>query len=177
MNSSKRLLLLDINGLLCCKVPKNQIIKNQEFIKLSTYNVIVRPGCRKFLKSCYLNFDVGFLSSTTEYNATIILKKLLTPQQHKLTVCFLFREFCRADPDPINTFDTIKVLQDVFDDDTLNKNNQWNDTNTILIDDSITKTRFNDPVNILICKSYTGEKSDTTLYGLHKLILMNFQQI
>ncbi len=45
------LLLLDINGLLCRKMPKN----SQSHIKLNSYDVDIRPGCHDFLNFCYDN--------------------------------------------------------------------------------------------------------------------------
>ena len=183
MNSSTRLLLLDINGLLCCKVPKGQ--KNKKYnkddiLKLNSYKVIIRPHCREFLEYCYSKFTIGFFTSTCEWNVKAILNKLLTPEQHKATALMWFRDRTRFDPissaDEMS-FETIKMLEDIFQNPMANEKRLYNDQNTLLIDDSETKTRFNDPANIIICKAFTGEEDDRGLFDLMEIIPQRFEDL
>jgi len=177
------LLLLDINGLLCCKVPKGQDIKKyakSDILKLNSYKVIIRPHCREFLESCYSKFTVGFFTSTCEWNVKAILNKLLTPEQHKATALMWFRDRTRFDPilsaDKMG-FDTIKMLEDVFQNPMVNEKRLYSKENTLLIDDSPTKTRFNDPSNIIICKAFVGEENDRGLLDLLEIIPQKFEDL
>lgn len=157
MNSSTKLLLLDINGLLCCKVPKS--VKNPDVLKLNSYNVLPRPNYIEFLETLYSRYTIGFFSSTCEWNVNPILNKLLTPEQKKATVLLWFRDRTRLDPDD-SGFATIKMLKDVFENPMFNAKRLYNESNTILIDDCNIKTRFNNPDNIITCKSFTGQDDD-----------------
>ena len=183
MNSPTRFLLLDINGLLCCKVPKGQKYKNydkSDILKLNSYKVIIRPYCREFLEKCYSQFTIGFFTSTCEWNVKAILNKLLTPEQHKATVLMWFRDRTRFDPDTsheVSGFDTIKVLDDIFQNPMVNEKRLYSEQNTVLIDDSETKTRFNDPANIIICKAFTGEENDQGLLDLLEIIPQKFEAL
>lgn len=174
---SRKLIVLDINGVLCTKTQDN--VEKNEGIKLATYNVIFRPEYRKFLNFCYENYDVGFFSSTTYKNASLILKKLLTPEQYKKTVFMWFRDRTVLDPDfnkdpEIKQFDTIKRLSDIIDNPIVNHDRRYNYQNTVLIDDSQRKTRFNDPFNIVIVPPYDGSKEDDILESIMEEILIKF---
>lgn len=93
--SEKKLLLLDIKGVLCRTVdPEEDLVD----LKLGRYNVIFRPGCREFLAKCYQHFTVGFMSSTTYKNAGPILEALLTKEQQKKTLLKWFRDRTSLDP-------------------------------------------------------------------------------
>jgi hypothetical protein len=167
----EKLVLLDINGLLCCKIKKNvEINKSSEILDLNSYKVILRPHYKEFLDFVYNNYKVGFFSSTCEWNAKEILNKLLNKEQKKLTVLMWFRDRTHIDPDSIDTYDTIKKLEDVFDNPVFNVKRKYHSGNTILIDDSKTKTRFNNPNNIIICESFTGNEDDCVLFELINLI-------
>lgn len=173
-----RLLLLDINGLLCCKLSKqDEINENLEILELSTYKVAMRPGCHEFLEFCYHNFTVGFFSSTTYPNANAILEKLLTSEQKKATVFKWFRDRTRFDPDPTTPYDTIKKLEDVFDNPSVNSDKKYHSRNTLLCDDSKVKTRFNDPINIVIFEAFKGEEDDQVLFEMMKLLPKRFEDL
>src|SRR5437016_4527223 len=105
MNNSNKLLLLDINGLLCCKTTKMSV--NDTFLtslQLKNYQVILRPYYKEFLHFCYTHFNVGFYSSTSKFNASIILKALLTEEQIKQTLLLWFRDRTYLDPDSNNGY-------------------------------------------------------------------------
>ena len=175
-----RLLLLDINGILCCKKTKNFISK--DMLELKSYKVQTRPGCSEFLDFCYNNFSVGFFSSTTRKNAEAILSLLLTSQQRQNTILMWFRDRTHLDPDVIKDstifyYDTIKKLQDIFDNPVINEKRKYHSGNTILVDDSIAKTRFNDPKNIVICESFDGNQDDKVLYEIMEILPERFERL
>lgn len=157
---SERLILLDLNGVLCRKITSGPMPENA--FDLRAYAVEPRPGVTEFLEFCYSHYAVGFFSSTTFKNADPILKKLLTPEQYKLSTIKWFRDRTRFDPDNTN-HETVKVLKDLFENPVTNYDRVWNETNTLLIDDSEQKTRFNSKGNVLLVKSYTGDSQDREL--------------
>jgi hypothetical protein len=181
--NNNRLLVLDINGVLCCKMPKNSIISEQlELLELKRYTVIMRPGYREFLDFCYDNFTVAFFSSTTYSNANAILDKLLSSEQKSRTAFRWVRGRTHFDPDYLNdsqtTFhDTIKKLSDIFDNPIINDKRKYNESNTILCDDSEVKTRFNEKKNIIIFKPFEGDENDNILFEMMKMIPDYFENL
>lgn len=172
---SPRLLLLDINGVLCCKIGKDEKPNdNLELLELNAYKVVMRPGAREFLEFCYKHFTVAFFSSTTYPNANAILEKLLSPEQKKATPFRWFRDRTHFDPDAKKEYDTIKKLSDIFDNPMVNSDRKYNERNTILCDDSAVKTRFNDPKNIVVLTPFKGEEDDTALFETMELLPIRF---
>ena len=168
-----KLLLLDINGLLCCKTNQNET--NLSSIHLKAYHVILRPYYKEFLDFCYKHFNVGFFTSTTEKNAKIILNNLLTEEQIKNTKLMWFRDRTHLDYESYKTFNTIKKLNDIYDYPLFNC--QYHEHNTILIDDSFNKVRYNEPKNIIICNAFHGDHNDTHLIELIHKIVEQFELI
>lgn len=179
MNPPTQLLLLDINGLFCYKIPKNKAVESVslEIIELNSYKVIMRPGYREFFDFCYDHYTVGFFTSTNQWNVDIILNKVLNRKQMKNTAFKWYRDRTRFDPDSENSYDTIKKLEDVFDNPVINKERKYHSGNTVLIDDSETKTRFNDPKNILICEPFIGKEDDRILFELMELLPEKFKEL
>jgi TFIIF-interacting CTD phosphatase-like protein len=160
---SDHLILLDLNGVLCRKIASGPVPENA--LQLQSYAVEPRPGVKEFLEFCYSHYTVGFFSSTTFRNADPILKKILTPEQYQLSKIKWFRDRTRFDPDT-KDHTTIKVLKDLFDNPIANSERIWSESNTLLIDDSIEKTRFNSPKNVLLVKTYSGDLKDRELLNL-----------
>lgn len=171
-----KLVILDINGLLCKRIDKEVIYDNKlKCIKLHAYNVILRPYYKEFLQHCYNYYHVGIFTSGNHKNTKIILDALLTKEQLKNTAFIWCRDRNRLDPD-FNTdifttnFDTIKYLQDIYDNPIVNENRIYNASNTLLLDDSYRKCRFNNPNNVMICNTFTGNVNDTYLQQLIHLL-------
>ena len=156
-----KLLLLDINGLLCCKVPKGQ------GLPIKSYDVLLRPYYKEFLDWCYCHFDVGYFSSTSKTNAMLILNYLLTTEQKNKTTLFWFRDQTQPDPHG-RSFDTIKSLIHIYD-----HFDHYHHKNTLIIDDSYHKVRFNLDQNVLLCQPYQGQE-DNELIGLMEKIVTKF---
>lgn len=173
-----RLLILDINGLLCCKVSKDHVPDARtEILELGKYNVILRPHARKFLECCYRDYTVAFFSSTTYTNANLILEKLLTAQQKESTCFRWFRDRTRLDSAGNKDYDTIKNLADVFDNPVINEKRIFNWSNTLLCDDSKIKTRFNPDKNIIIFKAFEGDPDDNILLEMMDVISERFIEL
>jgi len=169
----ERLIILDINGILCWKVlieehPKEKIVEAMSsfgfgHIELPRYIVFIRPYVKEFLNFCYEYADVGFFSSTTQPNAWGILNHILTEDQKKKTKFYWYREHTKLDPnfrlDPsIFGHDTIKLMSDVFSSPYINCNRTYGYYNTVIVDDAYQKVRLNHPSNIQIVKSFDLDK-------------------
>ncbi len=169
---NNKLCIFDVNGVFCCKVPKSQPAD----VKLRSYNIFLRPFYQEFLEFCYNNYKIAFFSSTNRHNVDVILKNILTQDQQKET-CFVWcRDRTHFDPDT-DSFETIKILDDVFTNPIVNHNRLYSAKNTILVDDSKAKTRYNNDKNVLICEPFTGLVKNQHLYDLMTLIPEKFGQL
>ncbi|KAL6177989.1 hypothetical protein ACLB2K_049509 [Fragaria x ananassa] len=88
--SQKKLLILDINGLLADIVQMEVSIpssfKPDKII--SRKAVFKRPFCDDFLQFCFDRFNVGVWSSRTKRNVDIFIDFLLGDSKHKLLFCW-----------------------------------------------------------------------------------------
>lgn len=163
-----KLLILDINGLLCHKVNKpcdgeesDSEDINKNYLDRKFYKVYSRPGVDKFLIWCLENHDVAIWSSTTNYNAEPILKWLFPKHEMLSRLKFdWYRNNTNLDPDfgldsRVENYDTVKNLKNVWSHPYINESRKYSKTNTIIIDDSVRKTRFNNSDNVLIVDKYS----------------------
>lgn len=189
------LLILDINGLLCCKVQPD--CTEADLRPNKHYSVILRPGYAEFLQQCYAHYEVGFFSSTTEPNASAILKALLTKEQFKQTKFIWYRDRTSLDPDwqadqihydetwndlefnqEIKAHDTIKLLNNVWNNPMINAKRKYNSKNTLICDDSAMKLRYNSQQNCLIVSEYVYTSDEnTTLKEIWNDIVERMQQL
>lgn len=181
-----RLLLLDINGVLCCKYKKDndlsERLSHSDLLELKSYSVMLRPGYREFLNFCYEHFTVAFFSSTTRQNANAILEKILTPEHKSKTLFRWFRDRTQLDPHygiipEIEKHDTVKKLEDVFNCPLFNEDRKYGLGNTLLCDDSAQKTRFNESKNIVIFPEFKGDPNDRVLSEMTQTLLDRFEQL
>lgn len=183
-----RLVILDINGLLCRKTTEGKVD-----LSLGRYGVVIRPGAREFLEFCYQNFDVGIFSSTTYKNASPILEALLTPEQQKKTKFKWFRDRSSIDPDynssgrraepswdldefidkKIEQYSTVKKIADVLSAPQINEDRKYTLQNTLIVDDSPMKMRFNQKKNVVLIAPF--EKEDDLLFTLGDELLRRFE--
>ncbi|PQM36675.1 uncharacterized protein Pyn_25451 [Prunus yedoensis var. nudiflora] len=115
--SKKKLLILDINGLLADIVPQEFSIpkRYKPDITISRKAVFKRPFCDDFLQFCFDRFNVGVWSSRTKKNVDMVVDFLLGDSRHKLLFCW----------------------------------GEYNESNTLLLDDSPYKALRN-PANTAI---------------------------
>jgi TFIIF-interacting CTD phosphatase-like protein len=157
------LIVFDINEVLGCLSGHRPRSTDLEILKLDRgHYFVVRPGCREFLRDCFSKYSVGFFTSMKKTTAQPILYQLLTPDQYESTAFFYYRDRCRHDPD-ITKGSTIKMLVDIFDNPIFNRHRLYNENNTIICDDSIDKTRFNKPNNVVIVPRFRWRNPDAYL--------------
>jgi hypothetical protein len=155
---SKNLVLLDLDGLLFIRIKKREIADKMDEIK-STYNTfehkvylyVLRPGYDVFIDYCLENYHVGIFSSITKENISIVVDNVFGSRVDKLKF-ILDRNLTKLDPDfgnpkynhlHIKPHDTIKNIYDVISNPIINTNRIYDLYNTIIVDDSFRKLRFN----------------------------------
>ncbi|KAG6687099.1 hypothetical protein I3842_11G053500 [Carya illinoinensis] len=153
-SSKKKLLILDLNGLLADIVPYVPNGYNAD-IMISGKAVFKRPFCDDFLQFCFDRFVVGVWSSRTKRNMDRLIDILMGASRHKLLFCW-DQSHCTS-----TGFSTVenkekpmilKELRKLWE--KLEPNLPWekgeyNEANTLLVDDSPYKALLN-PVNTAI---------------------------
>ncbi|XP_038879031.1 uncharacterized protein LOC120071075 isoform X2 [Benincasa hispida] len=86
--SKKKLLILDVNGLLVDFVPYFPDGYTPDFV-ISRKAVFKRPFCDDFLQFCFERFEVGIWSSRTWKNLDMLVKFLMRDSRHKLLFCWM----------------------------------------------------------------------------------------
>lgn len=153
-SSRKKLLILDVNGLLLDIVPyapsgyvSDATISNKPVFK--------RPFCDGFLQFCFDRFVVGVWSSRTKRNMDRLIDFLMGDSKNKLAFCW-DQSHCTSTG--FNTIENrekpllLKELRKLWE--KLEPNLPWekgdyNEANTLLLDDSPYKALVN-PVNTAI---------------------------
>nr|QBK90310.1 MAG: ctd-like (NLI interacting factor-like) phosphatase [Pithovirus LCPAC102] len=168
MRNSKQLIILDLDGLLFIR--KNKFTaynqkgesNNPDTNIKSEYNTfehkkhlyVLRPGYDDFIDYCLSNYDVGIFSSITEKNITCIIDNVFWDKKDKLKF-ILHRKYTKLDPDygknkNIKSFDTVKYISDIISNPILNEKRIYTMRNTIIVDDTYRKVRFNPRNNICV---------------------------
>ncbi|XP_050270520.1 uncharacterized protein LOC126714423 isoform X3 [Quercus robur] len=164
----KKLLILDINGVLADIVlpaPKNC----KPDFKFAGRALFKRPFYQDFLKFCFERFEVGVWSSRAKKNVTRVIDYLMGGVKCKLLLCW-DRSHCT--PTKFKTLEdkhkpvVLKELTKIWEkhDPSLPwKKGDYNQSNTLLLDDSPYKALLNPPHTAIFPDSFnfqnTGDKS------------------
>ncbi|XP_057517336.1 uncharacterized protein LOC130798397 [Amaranthus tricolor] len=139
--SRRKLLVLDLNGILVDIVASCHF-KYKPDITVASKGVFKRPFCDDFLQFCFEKFDVGIWSSRTKKNLTLVVNFLLKDKQKRLRFCW-DQSHCTGTR--YKTLENRKkplVLKELkYLWDNVRKGLPWkkgfyNETNTVLLDDS-----------------------------------------
>ena len=182
-DTKKYLIILDLNGVLCYKEDRNTIdlakSVGPEWVETKSYLCRLRPNCREFIEYIldHKNLRLGIWSSTTYPNSQPIIDSILTKEQQKNLEFVWYRDRVKLDPEielkyqdhTIKTFDTVKILNDVFLHPTFER--KWNETNTLIVDDSSRKMRFNSAQTVYIISQFTSENIDIDVFEELKLAI------
>ncbi|KAL0431778.1 UNVERIFIED_CONTAM: hypothetical protein Sradi_0803800 [Sesamum radiatum] len=161
-STRRKLLVLDLNGILADVVrppPRNCTSD----IKISKHSAVFRrPFSDDFLRFCFQNFDVGIWSSRYKIVIRRIVNFLLGDLKRKLLFCWDMSHCTRT------RFKTLenrhkpmvfKELRKIWESDNPNlpwKKGDYNESNTLLLDDS--------PYKALLNPSHTGIFPDSYCY-------------
>lgn len=150
------LILLDINGILGYK--SEDEVLGRDDVKCGNYFFCFYTGVKEFIQNLREKYTVGIFSSTRYFNVSTILG-VIDPNFKKNFTPLMDRSMTSFDPDydiddRIKEFDTVKYLKTFWENPVHNADRKWSENNTIIIDDSIMKVRFNDDRNILIITEF-----------------------
>ncbi|KAL8130283.1 hypothetical protein V2J09_019438 [Rumex salicifolius] len=146
----KKLLILDVNGLLADIVayPERQYMPDAW---ISMKAVFKRPFCTDFLEFCFENFEVGVWSSRNRKNVDSAVDFLMGDKKKKLIFCW-DQSHCTdtgyrtvEDRNKPLFLKEIKKLWDKEDPSLPWEKGDYNESNTILMDDSPHKALRNPP--------------------------------
>lgn len=165
----KKLLILDINGLLADIVsppPK----EHKADTKIARRAVFRRPACRDFLKFCFERFEVGIWSSRSERIATRVIDYLMGDMKHKLLFCWDLSQ-CTAtgfrtleNRHKTLVFKELRRLWEKHDPDLPWEKGEYNELNTLLLDDSPYKALLNPAYTAVFPHPYKfGDGGDNSL--------------
>lgn len=167
--SRKKLLILDVNGVLADVVsPPPKGCKGD--INILRRAIFKRPFYQEFLRFCFDNFDVGIWSSRSKKIADRVIDYLLGEMKHNLVFSWDLSQCTKTGlytlenrHKPLVCKDLRKIWE-VYDDNLPWKKGVYDESNTLLLDDSPHKALLNPMHTAVFPYSFTYKnKHDTSL--------------
>lgn len=168
----KKLLVLDVNGLLVARYKKSDKGKppNVEHGVVAKTCIYKRPLCDAFLQFCLENFHVGIWSSMMECNVNKVLDYICssstsTTMKHRFAFVMHQRDCTNtkfSNPEKREQPLFLKDLRNVW---ARFRPGEFNEKNTLLIDDTPYKALHNPPHTAIFPEAYTYDETDTFLMG------------
>ncbi|PON73642.1 FCP1 domain containing protein [Trema orientale] len=168
--SRKKLLVLDINGLLADIVsppPK----EHKADTKISRRAIFCRPSCRDFLRFCFERFEVGVWSSRSEKIASRVIDYLMGDMKRNLLFSW---DLSRCTATGFRTlenrhktlvFKELRRLWEKHDPNLPWEKGEYNETNTLLLDDSPYKALLNPAYTAVFPHSYNFQDGNDSSLG------------
>ncbi|GFP79773.1 uncharacterized fcp1 homology domain-containing protein c1271.03c [Phtheirospermum japonicum] len=168
-SSKRKLIVLDVNGLLAnIFFPAPKDYRGDAHILGRA--VFKRPFCDDFLKFCFQNFDVGIWSSRSKKLIDRVVEYLLGDLQDKLLFCWDMDHSTQTGYKTLENYHkplVCKELRKIWESDDPNlpwEKGYYNESNTLLLDDSPYKALLNPLHTAIFPNSYHHEdKSDNSL--------------
>lgn len=151
------LVILDLNGTLLYRTNRGK----------RPTQVIPRPYCSKFLRDCTDKFSVAIWSSARPVNVRSMCNSMLSPSvQSKILAIWARDKFNLSNRDYNLRVTCYKRLTKLWDDKNISMSHpeysrgiRWNQTNTVLIDDSIEKA-WTEPYNLIKIPEFLGDPNE-----------------
>ncbi|KAM7214944.1 HAD-like domain containing protein [Rhypophila decipiens] len=117
----------------------------------------LRPHAEAFLSYCFAHHKVAIWSSAQPKNVEIMVKSLLPKQEQRdqLIVNWGRDKFGLTEEDSRRRIQCYKRLTKLWMDESVMATGYWNQSNTVLIDDSIEKAR-SEPYNAITIPEFMG---------------------
>lgn len=165
----RKLLVLDINGLLAdivSPIPKDY----KSDTNIARRAIFKRPFCTEFLIFCFQTFEVGIWSSRTQKNVEMVINFLLGDLKDQLLFCWDVTQCTATGFRSLENwhktlmFKEIRKLWEPQDHGLPWEIGHFNESNTLLIDDSPYKALLNPPHTAIFPQSYRyQDRHDTSL--------------
>ncbi|CAN1839927.1 hypothetical protein LINPERHAP1_LOCUS35912 [Linum perenne] len=166
--AAKKLLILDVNGLLADLVLHSERpAGRQPDLYLRGKSVYKRPYCEDFIRFCFKNFEVGVWSSRTRKNLDGVVKFLFKRTKGNLLFCW-DRSHCTITG--LNTVEdqkkplVLKELHRLWSDPHIARE-AFDASNTLLLDDSPYKALRNPVHTAVFPRSYKCTDTDDSALG------------
>jgi len=151
------LVVIDLNGTLLHRPNRKQPTK-----------FVMRPNAAQFLKYCADTFTVVLWSSARPENVANMCKTILVDNMRDKIVAIWGRDKFGLSPQDYNLHTQVyKRLSTLWKDPIIARSHplfesghRWDQTNTVLIDDSIEKGR-SEPYNLIQIPEWTGDMNET----------------
>ncbi|MED6196807.1 hypothetical protein PIB30_050779 [Stylosanthes scabra] len=175
-NSKNKLLILDMNGLLADfvkKVPQGSRTPDFNIYggRKGSTKVFKRPFCDDFLQFCLDRFHVGVWSSRKKKKLGRAVNKIFRQLASKLlfrwdrSQCTKTPTCTLEDKDKPIVFKEIRKLWEKVDDSLPWKKGEFNESNTLLLDDSPYKAILNPRNSAIFPNSYHFDDAGDTALG------------
>ncbi|XP_058736471.1 uncharacterized protein LOC131608905 isoform X2 [Vicia villosa] len=159
--SKKKLLILDLNGILADVVahPFPKKIKRDAMIGKKA--LFKRPFCASFLNFCFEKFDVAVWSSRMEKNVNSIVNHLMGNKRQRLIFCWYISQCTNTNIKTLGdkrkpiVFKDLSRVWDKYDPNLPWEKGYYNESNTLLLDDSPYKGLLNPPYNSIYPPSFS----------------------
>ncbi|KAG4911730.1 hypothetical protein JHK82_052332 [Glycine max] len=165
----KRLIVLDINGLLADVVsppPKG----HKADATIARRAIFKRPSYLEFLEFCFDKFEVGIWSSRMKKNVDRVIDYLMGDMKKRLLFCWDLSHCIETTFKTLENkhksvvFKDLRKLWDKHDLDLPWEKGYFNESNTLLLDDSPYKALFNPPNTSVFPHTFTYQnESDNSL--------------
>ncbi|KAI5461128.1 HAD-like domain-containing protein [Mariannaea sp. PMI_226] len=150
------LLIMDLNGTLLYRPNRKK-----------PFNFVERPHAKEFLSYCLSTFYVAIWSSARPENVSKMVDKLLLPAQRDRCLLIWARDRFGLSPEQYNMkVQVYKRLSSIWNHPriksshpTASRGGCWDQTNTVLVDDSLEKAR-SEPFNLLQIPEFSGLASE-----------------
>ncbi|KAI5432279.1 uncharacterized protein LOC127128663 isoform X2 [Lathyrus oleraceus] len=172
----KKLLILDINGILVDVVshPFPKKIKRDAMIAKKA--LFKRPFCSEFLNFCFEKFDVAVWSSRMEKNVNSIINHLLGNMSQRLIFCWNISQCTKTNIKALGNnhklvvFKDLRRIWDKYYPDLPWEKGYYNESNTLLLDDSPYKGLLNPPHNSIYPPTFSCRQLNDSSLGVGGLI-------
>ncbi|KAA8541049.1 hypothetical protein F0562_025012 [Nyssa sinensis] len=157
--SRRKLLILDVNGLLADIVQYVSYGYQADTI-IAHKPVFKRPFCDDFLQFCFERFNVGVWSSRTKRNMQLVIEFLMGKTKDNLLFCWDRSHCTETGYNTVENRDKplilkeLKKLWEKHDPNLPWERGEYNETNTLLLDDSPYKALCNPPNTAIFPYSY-----------------------
>ncbi|MCL7044597.1 hypothetical protein MKW94_013987, partial [Papaver nudicaule] len=147
-STDKKLLVLDLNGLL---------------VDIGKKSCTKRPYCDEFLKFCFENFHVGVWSSRKKSNVNKVVKYVMGDMKENLLFCWDVSHCTETGFKVIGEWykplvlKELKKLWNKYEPDLPWQKGVFNESNTLLLDDSPYKALCNPLYTAVFPSSYTRD--------------------
>lgn len=159
-----KLILLDINGVLCAKIPNGELTKRQlkewPLVPLNKHcQLLVAPGIVEEIRALKdKGYTLGVFSSTEMRNVKKTLEMVFGSSETPFSI-IADRALTQLDPDygkdpQVQVHDTVKKLARIWQSPLLNPDRRWNATNTVLVEHDYRRVRFCPSTNVVLVPEF-----------------------